>query len=718
MKLGRKADRVQSRLVSTAERRMLWGAWLKGPRRRGPDRSQDSAVEPGAQAATSRRRQPAQLAPEPIMLAREPAFDLAGIEVRPASLEVVLPGRRELLEPRVMQVLTALARRRGEVVSRDDLIQACWEGRIVSDDAINRCISRIRKLAAASAGFEVQTIPKVGFRLSESIVEPAATPQHRRPWLFRAGAAAAALAAIAAAGWYGLDFRSDASPRPMRVAVEPFTAIGGDPGAAALSAELSDRLSGVLTKNVVGLALVAAGRPGAPVDLRMTGTVSREGANWRVKSTLQETHDNVALWTGDFQRPQLQEAVLREQVAVAAADVVDDAIATLRDKGWKPDPQSLALYLNARSAFQNATPMNRGEPRRLIEQAVARSPDFVAARAHLAIVLTSESARPGPDRMQLAQRARREAEDAIRRDPAAAGAAYDSLYLLARMTAPDDLAPAEDILIDGQAKAPGFAFLHMRRCQFLVEVGRAREAVPYCQRALAQKPLAAPLGYIHASALEASGAPELAIRAIESAARIRPDHELTQRRRFDIYAFSGSPEMARTMLRESSNATTCGCGLVMPKESAAALEAFLKARASQSPQDIDEALAALEVAEQRRLLPPRYLVFAATTLGRVDTAFSVLGRLVSGPNNLTAGDLQSLLTDAPAAPLQRDPRFWPLADKAKLVSYWRERDVWPDFCGDRTLPYDCRALAARTQLSAKPAQSATGNGPARLANQP
>ncbi|HEX5263636.1 MAG TPA: hypothetical protein VFW13_08925, partial [Phenylobacterium sp.] len=51
-------------------------------------------------------------------LAREPAFQLSAVHVRPATREVVgFSGLREVLEPRVMQVLVALARRRGEVVS-------------------------------------------------------------------------------------------------------------------------------------------------------------------------------------------------------------------------------------------------------------------------------------------------------------------------------------------------------------------------------------------------------------------------------------------------------------------------------------------------------------------------------------------------------------------------------------------------------------------------
>lgn len=69
-------------------------------------------------------------------------------------------------EPRVIQVLVALADARGAVLSRGDLLRLCWQGRIVGDDAINRAVAEVRRIAAAvGAGFEVETVSRVGYRL-------------------------------------------------------------------------------------------------------------------------------------------------------------------------------------------------------------------------------------------------------------------------------------------------------------------------------------------------------------------------------------------------------------------------------------------------------------------------------------------------------------------------------------------------------------------------
>jgi hypothetical protein len=66
-----------------------------------------------------------------------------------------------------MQVLVALARANGAVITRDQLIDWCWDGRIVSENAINRVISRLRQVAAefAIGAFQLETITKVGYRL-------------------------------------------------------------------------------------------------------------------------------------------------------------------------------------------------------------------------------------------------------------------------------------------------------------------------------------------------------------------------------------------------------------------------------------------------------------------------------------------------------------------------------------------------------------------------
>ncbi len=104
-----------------------------------------------------------------ISLAEEPDFSIGPLRVRPSARQISIGERTELVEPRVMQVLVVLARAAGNVVSRERLIDRCWAGRIVGDDAVSSTIVKVRALAGLSAesAFEIETIPRVGYRLRE-----------------------------------------------------------------------------------------------------------------------------------------------------------------------------------------------------------------------------------------------------------------------------------------------------------------------------------------------------------------------------------------------------------------------------------------------------------------------------------------------------------------------------------------------------------------------
>jgi Tol biopolymer transport system component len=143
----------------------------------------------------------------PIELVSEPPFPLGSGTVHPASLEVIWPAGSGKLEPRVMQVLVALNRRRGEPVSREELSRLCWDGRVVGDDALVRCIGRLRKVFQRDPAVEISSIPKVGYRLrllsgAARTVERAAPPAGpgRRPlrWLVAGGAVAAVAIGVGA----------------------------------------------------------------------------------------------------------------------------------------------------------------------------------------------------------------------------------------------------------------------------------------------------------------------------------------------------------------------------------------------------------------------------------------------------------------------------------------------------------------------------------------
>ena len=103
-----------------------------------------------------------------IDLGSEAKFRVGSATVDPVAHEAAYNGLTERLQPQNLKVLLALARKRELVVTRDELIDCCWDGRIVGDDVIHRAISTLRQFAARAGGFAIETVPRSGYRLTET----------------------------------------------------------------------------------------------------------------------------------------------------------------------------------------------------------------------------------------------------------------------------------------------------------------------------------------------------------------------------------------------------------------------------------------------------------------------------------------------------------------------------------------------------------------------
>jgi len=74
------------------------------------------------------------------------------------------------LEPKAMHVLYQLALCAGETVSRQELMDKVWHGRVVIEDALTRIISQLRLIFNDSKTRQViHTVPKKGYRLSADV---------------------------------------------------------------------------------------------------------------------------------------------------------------------------------------------------------------------------------------------------------------------------------------------------------------------------------------------------------------------------------------------------------------------------------------------------------------------------------------------------------------------------------------------------------------------
>jgi DNA-binding winged helix-turn-helix (wHTH) protein/TolB-like protein len=377
---------------------------------------------------------------QPIDLAHEAAFALGEVEIRPATREAVAGDVSEDLEPRVMQVLVALNRRRGEVVSRDELILSCWGGRAVGDDAINRCIARIRRLAEVHGGFSVETIQRVGYRLSEAPHAPdmgisdAASAETAGPAFLTRHRGLLGGALVLAVGLLvaflvlpaGKAPQSNAAPQrlPSRltIAVLPFTPLYADPGAQrlgdAIALNIADMLVGTAF-DVVSPAKALQFRGAAKAqaaqalkaDFLIDGEVQRQDGAFRVATRIINGHSNMTVIAGSRTLPVEEADNVPYEVAAKLSAFY---LIPRRSAAW--DTRVVEAYFRAsylegvRGDFQSAYETAR--------EAARIAPDDAFAQALHGLMAANLAAVLPPDRKPaMIGEAREAAERAIRLDP-------------------------------------------------------------------------------------------------------------------------------------------------------------------------------------------------------------------------------------------------------------------------------------------------------------
>ena len=97
-------------------------------------------------------------------------FTVADWVANPRSNSIRRKNRRSVLPPRLMDLLFYFAQHPMEGVSRQEIIDNCWDRDVVTDQAITQAIFELRKFlkdgrSAKEAPEYIKTVPKRGYRL-------------------------------------------------------------------------------------------------------------------------------------------------------------------------------------------------------------------------------------------------------------------------------------------------------------------------------------------------------------------------------------------------------------------------------------------------------------------------------------------------------------------------------------------------------------------------
>lgn len=627
-------------------------------------------------------------APEPparVQLAHEPDFWLGEMLVCPSSCRIGTGDREQRVEPRVMEVLVVLARAPGRTFTRDELIEACWEGRFVGDDAVRRVIGRIRDLPRGfdPAPFVVETVPKVGFRLvlSEAADTPTDAaigdrPPPPPPWRRLAVLAAVlALAAVVAAAVWRFTAAGFGAPPDQngRVQVVRFQPLQDDPDLQRLSISLGDALVRMLT--AVGVQVTGPPAPrdsdgaASVAELRIAGTVDRDGAKYVVNSQVLDRRSGRVIWSERFDRSTTDAAGVQEEAAARVGHALRCALDRRRFEGKAMRLEVLGLLMNACVAAREGEPLLLDATARLVQAA----PQLSSAHSFRAIALGRWASRrdASPEDIRAMRTAARASAARALKLNDRNGEAYVAMAL--SYSPGERWAERERDLQRARELRPELPSARNLYVDLLREVGRLGEARELTESSADSDPTQAAQRVRLATLVAAEGDLPSAYRLLDEAQLVAAEGAKTSREAISFWW--DDPARARALLERTDRAEAIASEITCQT---IYLDRLVRAEGTPI-KGLPEACAHFSVDWRVRMLARQ---------GDIDGAY----REVSRPWPNSRRHTMYLFYPELKA-FRRDPRFMPFAARLGLVDYWTRTNRWPDFCAEPDLPYDCRAVA-------------------------
>lgn len=392
------------------------------------------------------------------------------------------------VEPQVFDLLLHLVQNANRVVSKDELIERVWNGRAISDAALNSRINAARRAIGDSGARQaiIRTVHRRGFLLAAEVRASdaaATTRQH----------------ALADGSLPGL-----ALPDKPSIAVMPFENLSGDPAQDYFA-------DGMVEDIVTGLArlkwLFVIARnstfayKGQPVDVKrvgrelgvryvLEGSVRKADERVRISAQLVEAETGIDFWAQRYESPLGDIFALQDELTLSVVGAIEPSLREAEiDRIKRKRPDNLDAYdlvLRSLPHCYAAMPEEAAKTVPLLEQAVALEADYALAHGLLAWCSQFLFLRAGfkeADRIAAIRHAR--AAVTHGRDDATAMALGAFVIGLVE----HDRAAAREAFDRALALSPSCAFALFLGGIFLAWTGEAERAIAWADRALRLSPI-------------------------------------------------------------------------------------------------------------------------------------------------------------------------------------------------------------------------------------
>ena len=317
-------------------------------------------------------------------------YRFAEFELDLAKVELRLRGAVHPLEPQVFALLALLVENRDRLVSRDEIIEKVWDGRVVTDAAVASRVKSARQALGDDGKSQrfIRTLHRQGFRfVAPARAVPAPGPAAVPP---------------PAAGSVPEAARAEAA-KPS-IAVLPFRLVGDAGPWAAVAEALPDELIIDLarlrwlfvTARGSSFRLRASdsdmGEIGRLLDVRycLAGSVEIRGTRLAVTVELVDTRDDGIVWAERFDGALDDVHRVREEIRQSVLTALEIQIplheAALARLNVTEDLDAWSAYHLGLQHMYRFNRQDNAAATALFQRAIACDPDFARAHAGLSFV--------------------------------------------------------------------------------------------------------------------------------------------------------------------------------------------------------------------------------------------------------------------------------------------------------------------------------------------
>jgi TolB-like protein/tetratricopeptide (TPR) repeat protein len=539
-------------------------------------------------------------------------------------------GKAVHLTPKAFDTLLLLVQRKGEVISKDDLMREVWPDTAVEENNLNQNISTLRRVLGENRGENryIATVPGQGYRFVPAVESSGVTP-----------------------GIAG----------PVTVAVLPFTNMSSDQDgeifADGITEEIINALAQIRNLRVVARTSAFSFK-GKQVDLRtvgatlnagtlLEGSVRKSGDRLRIVAQLINAADGYHIWSERYDREMQDIFAVQDEIARTIADRLKVTLGSEKVEALVRSEtkvlEAYQLYLKGRFHWNKRSPDGLQKAIEYFQQAIEKDPNYAVAYAGLADGYNMISFRNMLAPHAVMPKAKAAAAKALELEANRAEAHVSLAY--ASYTYDRDWPAAGRHFERAQALNPAYVMGHAFYPLYLGSRGRSKESISVARRALELDPASAAVSHVLAVQLYLARFFDQAVQQCQQTLELDPSYEPAYAVLGQVYSLTGKYEEAVNEFEKS---------LTLTRRSSWALAqlGYARARSGARSQTM-EIIAELETTSRAGFVPALCFALVYAGLGEVDLAFAWLAKASDERHNRLAYIKVEGLWD----PLRSDPRF-------------------------------------------------------------